>query len=81
MSDIEVNMTEALDAACRAFAKDVGNDWDKVSASTKHSVRELLLGPIEAALPFIIDQVLSGVETQIKESTPVDDGAPSPKEN
>ena len=63
--DGKIDLTEAVEAGCRAVAKDGAVDWETQDEFTKLSIREMVRVPLEAGLPFIIDQVLNSVDPRL----------------
>jgi hypothetical protein len=61
---VDLNLTEAVEAAAMAIAKDGGVVWDTTADPTKLGLRELALVPVKAAAPFIVQQVLNDIASR-----------------
>lgn len=53
----DLDLTEAVEEACRFGAADIKKDWDAEVEPVKVLVRDWYRGVLEAALPCIIDQL------------------------
>lgn len=61
---VSLNLTEAVEAAAKAVAKETHVDWDNASDVFKLEIREVVLPLVKAAAPFIVAQVLSDISSR-----------------
>lgn len=59
---VQINLTDAVEAAAQSFAKTVGVNWDSADMITRATMREAVLDSVRVAAPIIIAQVMRDLQ-------------------
>lgn len=64
---VKLVLTEAVDIAAKVVAKQENLDWDTCGIMTQTQIKEVIVGPIAAAAPYIVQQVLNDIASRMYE--------------